>query len=46
MRGSLFLRPEAATDRLLYAFVANLLIGIVGAIVILRFIVNLAVQAT
>jgi hypothetical protein len=35
-----FLRPEAATDRLLYALIANLLIGIGGAIVILRFIVN------
>ncbi|MFZ1104806.1 MAG: hypothetical protein WAN86_18480 [Hyphomicrobiaceae bacterium] len=35
-----FLRPEAATDRLLYALVANLGIGIVGAIVVLRFILN------
>lgn len=31
------LRPEAVTDRLLYAVVANMIVGIVGAIVTLRF---------
>jgi hypothetical protein len=39
-RSETFLRPEATTDRLLYALVANLLIGIVGAIVILRFVLR------
>jgi hypothetical protein len=39
-RSGMFLRPEAATDRLLYALVANLLIGIVGAIVTLRFVLS------
>lgn len=35
-----FLRREAATDRLLYAVVTNLMVGIVGAIIILRLILN------
>jgi hypothetical protein len=34
------LRPEAAVDRLLYAVVANLGIGIVGALTILRLILH------
>lgn len=35
-----FLRPEAVIDRLLYAVVANLGIGIVGAMTILRLILH------
>jgi hypothetical protein len=34
------LRPDAVTDRLMYATVANLLLGIAGAVVLLRFILN------
>ena len=34
------LRPDAVADRLIYAIVANLLLGIVGAVVLLRFILN------
>ena len=34
------LRPDAVADRLIYAIVANLLLGIVGAVVLLRFIPN------
>jgi len=34
------LRPDAVADRLIYAIVANLLIGIVGAVVLLRSIPN------
>ena len=35
-----FLRPEAAIDRLTYAVIANLMIGIVGGILILRLMLN------
>ena len=34
------LRPEAAADRMVYAIVANLLIGVVGATAVLRFLVG------
>jgi hypothetical protein len=34
------LRPEAALDRAAYAIIANLLIGILGAMVVLRFLVR------
>jgi hypothetical protein len=34
------LRPEARVDRALYAIIANLLIGIVAAIAILRFLIG------
>ena len=33
-----FLRPEAVTDRLVYAFVANVAIGIVGAVAVVRWL--------
>ena len=33
-----FLRPDAVLDRLVYAVVANLLIGIVGAVFVLRWL--------
>ena len=35
-----FLRPEAAIDRLTYAVIANLMIGIVGGMLILRLMLN------
>jgi hypothetical protein len=34
------LRPDAVVDRLTYAVIANLILGIVGAVVVLRFILN------
>jgi hypothetical protein len=33
-----FLRPDAVTDRLIYAIVANLLIGIIGAVFVVRWL--------
>jgi hypothetical protein len=34
------LRPDAVVDRLTYAVIANLILGIVGAVFVLRFILN------